>query len=66
MDGKCVGVQRRLCRVSETTRLEEEVLARAYEEIWPLVRKTLEKGKPAVLDAAVQRLARPGGIARRA
>jgi predicted kinase len=66
MDGKRGGVRRRLCRVSEPTRLEEEVLALAYEGIWPLVRKALENGKPAVLDEVAQRLARPAGIARRA
>lgn len=66
MDGKRGGVRRSLCRVAEPTRLEEEVIALAYEEIWPLVRKALESGKPAVLDEVVQRLARPAGIARRA
>jgi hypothetical protein len=66
MDGKRGGVRRRLRRASEPNRLEDQVWALAYEQIWPLVRKVLRNHKPAVLDEPAQRLAETAGTARRA
>lgn len=66
MEGKRSGGRRKLRRVSEPNRLEDQVWALAYEQIWPLVRKVLRNHKPAALDEPVQGLAEATGVARRA
>lgn len=41
MDAKAAAGERRVLREFEVTRLEEEVWALAYEEIWPVARRVL-------------------------
>ncbi len=42
MEGKIVYRRRTLARRFESNRLEEQVWALAYEQVWPLLRKALK------------------------
>jgi hypothetical protein len=41
MDGKRGKLRRSLCRACEPNRLEEEIWAKTYEQLWPLIKKAL-------------------------
>jgi hypothetical protein len=65
MDGKRNGKQRRLSRACEPNRLQDQLLALAYEQIWPLVRRAVPKNQSVALDEP-KRLAESIDHARRA
>ena len=43
MEDKRQDTARRLGRVFETNRLEEQLWARAYEEVWPIIWRSLKR-----------------------
>jgi hypothetical protein len=65
MDGKRGKLRRTLCRTSEPNRLEEELWATAYEQVWPLIKKVLQYHELATEDESVVEL-ESCRIARRA
>ena len=56
MDGKRGKLGRTLCRTCEPNRLEEELWATAYEQVWPLIKKVLQYHQPAAEDESVVEL----------
>jgi hypothetical protein len=50
MDEKAVAGGRGIIRKFEVNRLEEEVWALAYEEIWPVARRVLRVGEEQLPD----------------
>jgi hypothetical protein len=47
MEGKRKTRARRLKRCYQCSRLEDQLWAMAYEQVWPLVRRALTEGQPA-------------------
>jgi hypothetical protein len=66
MEGNRNGKQRRLSRACEPNRLQDQLLALAYEQIWPLVRRAVLERQSVVQDEPQERLAEAMDHARRA
>lgn len=66
MDGKRRLLRRRIERRFEGSRLEDEVWALAYEQIWPLLRKIVNHLRPVPQNKSHQRARGKATIARRA
>lgn len=43
MEGKRQDAARRLGRLFEKNRLEEQLWTRAYQELWPIIRRSLKR-----------------------
>ena len=56
MDGPRKSRRLRITRCHETNRLEDQVWALAYEQIWPVIRQALE-GKRAHLETEPEQAA---------
>jgi hypothetical protein len=66
MDGKKRLLGRRIERRFEGSRLEDQVWALAYEEIWPVLRKIVNHLRPAPQNKSHKRARGAATIARRA
>ena len=66
MDAKAATGERRVLREFEVNRLEEEVWALAYEEIWPVARRALKTRREELPDEVPQRATISQTVARSA
>lgn len=65
MEGRRNACERTLSRGYESNRLEEDVWAMVYEQLWPLLRRSLNGRRPAA-NALERSKAQPVAAARRA
>ena len=66
MEGKGTRKQRLVRRCFEAHRLEEELLALAYEQIWPQLRRVVPRRRGAAEGPSLTPTARTANVARRA